>query len=313
MFTGIAAIIAGEAITAAVVLTAVAEVGLILTVAGAVTGDEDLMKIGGVMSLVGGVGSLIASGMSAATSAATNVAADAATQTAAQASTQTAAELAAQEGTRAATQGIVDTAVNSSTQVAANTVADQAAQQAATAASEQAMQQAAQNQINEQMARLGTDAAAEEVAGSGLNQMLRGASSASSGVSAMQAPVAPQVQAPAAPAAPSGPLAGGGEKAQSGGFFSGMKDFLKDNKEMVQLSGYAMMGMSQASNNDNSHSIEKQINWEREKSRMGTGTVASGPSTGIVEQQRQQAAMDEHRRKRAQQTQSFSTPANERY
>jgi hypothetical protein len=38
------------------VLTAVAEVGTALTVVGAVTGNKDMMKVGGVMGLVGGVG-----------------------------------------------------------------------------------------------------------------------------------------------------------------------------------------------------------------------------------------------------------------
>lgn len=58
-FTAITAIAAGEAaITAATVLTAIAEVGTIMTVVGTVTGSEDLMKMGAVMGLVGGIGSM---------------------------------------------------------------------------------------------------------------------------------------------------------------------------------------------------------------------------------------------------------------
>lgn len=59
-FTGIAALVAGAEVTAAVVLAAVTEVGVALTVVGAVTGNKDLMKIGGVMSLVGGIGGMVA-------------------------------------------------------------------------------------------------------------------------------------------------------------------------------------------------------------------------------------------------------------
>src|SRR3954468_1511272 len=59
-FTAVGAIIAGEAVTAGVVLAAVAEVGMAVTVVGAVTGSKDMMKVGGIMSLVGGVGSLAA-------------------------------------------------------------------------------------------------------------------------------------------------------------------------------------------------------------------------------------------------------------
>ena len=59
-FPAVAALMAaGSAATAGVVLAAVAEVGLAMTVVGAVTGSKTLMKIGGVMSLVGGIGGLV--------------------------------------------------------------------------------------------------------------------------------------------------------------------------------------------------------------------------------------------------------------
>lgn len=68
-FTGVAALVAGEA-TASVVLAAVTEVGLAMTVVGAVTGSKDLMKIGGVMSLVGGIGGMVAGAAGAGVGAA---------------------------------------------------------------------------------------------------------------------------------------------------------------------------------------------------------------------------------------------------
>jgi hypothetical protein len=63
-FTGVAALFgaaeAGAAISAGMVLSAVAEVGTAMTVVGAVTGSKDLMKVGGIMGAVGGIGSFMA-------------------------------------------------------------------------------------------------------------------------------------------------------------------------------------------------------------------------------------------------------------
>jgi hypothetical protein len=59
-FTGIAALVAAETVTASLVLGAIANVGMIMTVVGGVTGNEKLMKFGGAMSLIGGVGGMIA-------------------------------------------------------------------------------------------------------------------------------------------------------------------------------------------------------------------------------------------------------------
>lgn len=64
-FVGIAALAEGT-VTAATVLSAVAEIGTVMSVVGAVTGNKDLMKIGGVMGLVGGIGGLAAGGLGAA-------------------------------------------------------------------------------------------------------------------------------------------------------------------------------------------------------------------------------------------------------
>jgi hypothetical protein len=81
-FTGVAALIAAAgtetAITATMVLSAVAEVGTAMTVVGAVTGSKDLMQVGGAMSLVGGVGGMVAGAADAgAAGAAVNAGSDA--------------------------------------------------------------------------------------------------------------------------------------------------------------------------------------------------------------------------------------------
>ncbi len=73
-FTAIGSLIAGAAVETAVVLAAITEVGIAMTVVGAVTGSKSLMKIGGVLSLVGGVGGMINGAMSGAASTAASVA-----------------------------------------------------------------------------------------------------------------------------------------------------------------------------------------------------------------------------------------------
>jgi hypothetical protein len=143
-FTGVAALAAaastGAAVTATMVLAAVAEVGMALTVVGAVTGSKDLMKIGGAMSLIGGVGGMVAGAASAGggaaaagaaeaglTEAATGAALDAASEAAmsayggaAGAEAATANVVSGMEGaaagvgelaSAAAPQGIIDTAM----------------------------------------------------------------------------------------------------------------------------------------------------------------------------------------------------------
>ena len=56
LFSGIAA---GTAVAATTALMAVSTIGAVMSVAGAVTGNKGLMKVGAVMGLVGGVGGLI--------------------------------------------------------------------------------------------------------------------------------------------------------------------------------------------------------------------------------------------------------------
>jgi hypothetical protein len=62
--------VAAEVVTVASIATAVAELGMTLSVVGAVTGSKDLMKVGGYLGLAGGVTSLAAGAFSAAEGAA---------------------------------------------------------------------------------------------------------------------------------------------------------------------------------------------------------------------------------------------------
>ena len=69
-FSTIAAMMAGTAaVEAGALLAAISTIGLEMTLVGAVTGSKGLMKLGGVMGLVGGVGGLINGAVSGAASA----------------------------------------------------------------------------------------------------------------------------------------------------------------------------------------------------------------------------------------------------
>lgn len=68
--------ITAEVVTIASVAAAVGELGLTLSVVGAVTGSKDLMKVGGYLGLAGGITSLASGAMSAASGAAAEGAAD---------------------------------------------------------------------------------------------------------------------------------------------------------------------------------------------------------------------------------------------
>lgn len=59
-FAAVGALFAGGAVTAATVLSAVATIGTTLSVVGMVTGSKSLMKLGGMLGLVGGIGGMIA-------------------------------------------------------------------------------------------------------------------------------------------------------------------------------------------------------------------------------------------------------------
>jgi hypothetical protein len=105
-----------EGATLAIIATAVSEVGVALSVVGAVTGSKELMKIGGVLGIAGGIGSLAALGSEALTGAAVG--------TAANESAAETARLAAGEATAASAvgdaPGILGSAMTSAVDVPKN-------------------------------------------------------------------------------------------------------------------------------------------------------------------------------------------------
>lgn len=121
----VVALVAGEAaVTAATVLTAVAEVGTAMSIVGAVTGSKDLMKIGGTMAMVGGLGGLAEGALSgaAADAASTTVLDEAASQAGADALTAS-----LDQGANAMATGVTDAAT---AQAGANQLSGQLDQQA---------------------------------------------------------------------------------------------------------------------------------------------------------------------------------------
>ena len=59
-FTAVAAVMeAGTAASMGTILAAAVEVGTAMTVVGAVTGNKDLMKVGGIIGMIGGVGGIV--------------------------------------------------------------------------------------------------------------------------------------------------------------------------------------------------------------------------------------------------------------
>lgn len=119
-FTGVVALATAETVTAVMVFTAIAEVGVALTVMGMVTGDKNLTKTGAMVSMVGGLGSM-AAGSGMLSSAATETAAG---EVAATGAGEVAASTAAEEASKAA---IADTATESAGNIFAGAPTDAAA------------------------------------------------------------------------------------------------------------------------------------------------------------------------------------------
>jgi len=69
-FSAVTALVGGATATTALVLGAMAEIGTIMTIVGGVTGNKDLMKLGGVIGLVGGIGGALNGAATAASTTA---------------------------------------------------------------------------------------------------------------------------------------------------------------------------------------------------------------------------------------------------
>lgn len=122
-----AVVAAFEVTTVATVLTAISAVGMATTVVGAVTGNKNLMKIGGEISMVGGIGSLVNAGIGALGAAGAAGADVAAGQIATDMASQTAGDAVADAASDAVSNVATDGLVADSVPGLAGTVSDASA------------------------------------------------------------------------------------------------------------------------------------------------------------------------------------------
>ena len=270
-FTAVASIVAGSQVTAAVALAAIAEVGVALTVVGAVTGSKDLTKLGATMGLVGSVGGLIA-----------NTAA----------------------GSAALGEAVAGTGTTVFDDVAANAANDAALQQAVGAGAETAVKSATDEAIG------GLAGQAGETATSALGGGMPGATPtpvttpAPTAVTPQPTVIQPDANTVAGATSPTGPTSpattdvtavstpAGTTGAQSGSsFLDSFNTFASKNKDLLNVSmklgGSALQGLQSASQWDEKLALEKQ----RMANANSVGNFApTTPVTGSIIQQARAAA-----------------------
>lgn len=219
----VAAVVAGTATFAAYAAVA----GAVLSVAGAITGNKDLQRIGGIVGIVGGAASLFSGGASAASTAGS------------------AAESAGGITAEQAAYGQLEAAAADGATAAAGDVAGMASPSAAAPLAADINQSAAE------VARL-------NAAGTPLSKVAQAAADAgiAGGITPQQSAYSQleaTTQVPGPGAGPTTPIADIGkqynsldlkswwDKAEKAG--KGVGSFIKDNKELVQLAGGALKDM----------------------------------------------------------------------
>ena len=269
-FTAVGALIAGEAVTATLVLSAVAEVGMAMTVVGGVVGSKDLMKIGAAMSLVGGVGGMIAGATSGAAGAA---------GAAGEAAAGSAMDAAAAE---ALTAGASDAAINATTDGLLADISGQAASSALPATQMAGLEAPAINnpsaftapqtpsQTLQSDLNVTPDSTAtvtpNETAGQGAKDVMTPADANANAkdVLLQNKAVSSPMNAP----------------ESSGNFFSRMGKFANDNKTLfsagLQLAGGALKGA-----NDTKMWNEKMA-FQREQAARANSVGNFAPRAGII-------------------------------
>ena len=286
-FPAIVALAAGEAVSAAMVMTTIASVGTVMTVVGAVTGIKDLTKIGAVMGLVGGVGSMVSGAAGAAGATAAEV---------------TGAAVPV-NGADAASVGTVandasTTMVNGAEGATTMPVGTPAVQ----AQDLGQLQSAGQSPIMQ----VGTQATPATTTASdawGPGDRME--------VGAPQAADATQVTTPADTQTAANPYDGtlgqnrqlitgaastAGAPQTSGNFFTNFLDFAKKNDKLLtaaaQLGGGALSGMSKAYEADRQYSLgQQQLALKQQQAGFGNSVANWGPTftPGIISNARAKA------------------------
>lgn len=269
-FTSIIALAGGAAASTALVVGAITEVGLAMTVVGAVTGSKDLMKIGGIMSLVGGIGGMVAG----------------------------AAGGAAAAGGGALTEAGTDAALSAASDEAMSAYGGQAAVDAQTQSIVGGMESAASPEAvaagAQPIASPVTSAAAPAVAPATQQAPIAAQTQAATTVPGVQAPTG--AQAPIGAQTPTNPFDVGGrtgpDNLDIGGgfnpgapqnadsFFSKFSAFAKSNKELLntgtQLVGGLLKGASEAD------MWQQKMDLERDKMNRANSVGSFSPTTRSI-------------------------------
>jgi len=254
-FTAVTALVAAETVTATMVLAAAAQIGTAMTIVGAVTGSKDLMKLGGTMALVGGIGGMAAGAMSgaAADAAATTVLDEAASKAGSDA---LAASL--DQGANAMATGVTDSAT---AQVGSDALAQQLDQQA--------------------MGQVGSTATAAGNTGipTGGQMAMDNSAVATAADAGVATPMGVDVSTPYSTSGANNPSAWSGDatqrvsndligKTNSGNFFT---EFFKNTKPdtLLNLGGNVLGGVAKGYEADRNYQlgkdrlglIQQQMNW----------------------------------------------------
>ena len=277
-FTSVAALIGGAAVETALVLSAITEIGIASTIVGAVTGNKSLLKLGGVMSLVGGVGGMLAGASGGAAAAGEGVLGDAAAADAMSMTVPT-AEQAASAGLDLGSTAADAMSVTVPTEAASSMSGLDIAPSATPAA--------APWEANYPAAEV---APATPVAPSAVSQ-------AAPDVAQNAATPGSNIAAPAPATAPSSDMTTGDfartdramsqyAPVKSQSYFDSILDFVKKNKEVsnsiLQLGGGLLKGMSDSSIADKKFALEQQA---LDQKKYGN-QVATYKPTGFIQSAR---------------------------
>ena len=273
-FTAVAALASGAAVTAPLVLAAVAQVGIAMTIVGAVTGNKDLLKFGGALSLVGGIGGLAAGALAEGGAV---VAGEVASAGAADA----AGGLLPQFGTDAAYQaGLQGADLGATAVTAGNAVGNQLPD----------LSQMPGNQAMSSDPSMPADTAIPSADAGIVMQppTMDGSQTLSAGAPAPSAAITPPTpnalgltDMSAGYQAPNNAYGSvgnyGARKVASGGYLSQITGWMNGNKDLVQLGGNALSGMQK----QNQFDANLDLN-NRRLSQTGYGSATARYYPGII-------------------------------
>lgn len=260
-FTAITALAtAGTAASATMVFAAVAQLGTIMSIVGAVTGSKDLMKFGGFMSLAGGLGGFAAGGLTAGGAAASagELASASAADVAGGMVPEFATDVAYQSGLQGADALATGIEAGSAVGSALPDIGQVAANMPVEAPQGIVSQPAVSADVMQPTAMPTPDVA--------------------------MTPTTPTAPAPAdmsigAPPSPYGEVGNynAPTKVASGDYFSRIGGWLNDNKGLVQIGGNVLSGMQKSDQFDQQMDLQN-----RRLAQTGYGSATARSYGGII-------------------------------